>query len=118
MKLDVSVDSRSGDSRFASYVGETTRTELEGFSSKIQSVDIALSDLNGPKGGPDKECKIVLNRPRHKPVVLAVTALSSQGAFKMALKKLIKTLRRQLDKTMNRRHRSVYSSNLARQIAD
>lgn len=40
------------------YSRRTLRAALDRFSSRVASVKVTLNDVNGPRGGLDKECKI------------------------------------------------------------
>lgn len=40
------------------------------FDEKIQRVQLVLVDVNGPKGGLDKECRLVIHPRRMPPIVI------------------------------------------------
>ena len=40
------------------------------FGQWVQGVSLALEDLNGPKGGVDKRCRVKVSIPRHPEVVV------------------------------------------------
>jgi hypothetical protein len=39
------------------------------FHDKLASVDVLLEDINGPRGGDDKRCRVIL-RLHHEPTVI------------------------------------------------
>ncbi|MBI1347321.1 hypothetical protein GC163_13660 [bacterium] len=43
---------------------------LDRFGHWVQSVDLAMEDMNGPKGGIDKRCRMAVSIPRHRSVVV------------------------------------------------
>jgi putative sigma-54 modulation protein len=43
---------------------------LDRFGEWVHRVQVAVDDLNGPKGGLDKRCRVTLSVPRRKPVVV------------------------------------------------
>lgn len=53
-------------SDWASLVQEA----LGRFGAKIQRVQVTLSDVNGPRGGLDKECRLVIHPRRMPPIVI------------------------------------------------
>jgi hypothetical protein len=50
------------------------------FSDKLASVEILLDDMNGPRGGDDKRCRVIL-RLHHEPTVI----LEERGAVAIAV---------------------------------
>ncbi|WP_086933573.1 hypothetical protein [Agarilytica rhodophyticola] len=53
----------------------------------IDTIKISLSDDNGPKGGIDKQCVVVVNGKLDAPIVIKDTQLSAQMATKNALQR-------------------------------
>ena len=66
-------------------VAEALETTLGRLGQCLRRVDVYLTDVNGPRGGPDKRCRIVA-RLATGPVVVsrtgpdAVTAVSATAA--------------------------------------
>lgn len=62
----------------ASIAVARTRLEfaLGRFAGRVRSLTVRLTDVNGPRGGPDKRCLIAvrLTRPRHVIVIDDVDA--------------------------------------------
>ena len=42
------------------YTERRLRFSLGGFATRLRSVDVRLSDVNGPRGGIDKDCAITI----------------------------------------------------------
>ena len=71
---------------------------LDRFTGRIRNADVILNDLNGPKGGRDKECRITLRLiPKGLVVVKAV-----RENFATALDKTLERAERALSRRIER----------------
>lgn len=68
-------------------------------SLAIRSIDVSLTDINGPKGGPDKQCRVQV-RGRGIPSIviehvgvdtLATVALAADRAGRAVLRALVRS---------------------------
>ena len=66
------------------------------FKDRIQKVKIQLSDINGPKGGIDKECQFHLTLPDQPDVVVKGTSDKLESAISRTATRSAKTLARKL----------------------
>lgn len=62
----------------------------------IEQVDVTLGDVNGPKGGVDKVCRIRLRGPGLPPLVIEEAATELRTAVDSAAARLGRTLQRAL----------------------
>jgi hypothetical protein len=53
------------------HIAERLRLALGRFVGYVGEVRVYLRDVNGPRGGADKECRIVVELPRYGRVVVA-----------------------------------------------
>lgn len=72
---------------------------LSRFGSRILRTTVHLTDLNGPKGGLDKCCKIVLRIRGETPVVVEVVDTTWPVAIDRAASRLRHTVLRALERT-------------------
>jgi putative sigma-54 modulation protein len=49
----------TADAALRSQVAEVVEAGLGSLLSRLQWVDAYLTDVNGPRGGPDKRCRVV-----------------------------------------------------------
>jgi putative sigma-54 modulation protein len=79
------------------YIKERLRLALTRFGRHIDLVRVYLRDVNGPRGGPGKKCRIVVGLPRRGRIVVtgadanisaAVTSAASRAGF--AVKRHVK----------------------------
>lgn len=65
----------------------------------IQHARISLRDVNGPRGGVDKECRVTLKRDGEGEVVVRIQARTAQNALVAALhqaaRRLVRSQQRQ-----------------------
>ncbi|HUQ69192.1 MAG TPA: HPF/RaiA family ribosome-associated protein [Planctomycetaceae bacterium] len=70
MLLNVTVRGVTMDPSLESLVQHKLHYALDRFGHWVQRVEVALEDLNGPKGGVDKRCRMTVSVPRRRDVVV------------------------------------------------
>lgn len=70
--MNIEVVDRSGlcSEALAQYATRRLSFALDRFRDSIAHIRLRLLDLNGPKGGQDKECQLVISIPRSKSIIL------------------------------------------------
>ena len=71
---------------------------LARFDSRIVNVDVFLSDVNGPKGGPDKVCTIRVQLPNRTTVPIETTESDLYSAIRQSAARARRAVRRTLAK--------------------
>jgi putative sigma-54 modulation protein len=61
------------DKELRTRVAEALETALGRLGRCLRRVDVYLTDVNGPRGGPDKRCRIVARLTAGSPVVVSRT---------------------------------------------
>lgn len=87
-------------------VDATTRERLERrlhfalgrFSGHVQRVSVYLSDVNGPRGGADKLCRITAEMPGHGRAVVEGVDDSLMVAIDRTAERVGQAVRRRLDR--------------------
>lgn len=88
---------------------KTSESQLEYIQRKVEAaavglrdvactIDVRLTDLNGPKGGIDKQCSIVVSQPGQQTVSVKEQAKEYYAAIDAAAA----TLKRRLTRTLER----------------
>ncbi|NVJ21087.1 MULTISPECIES: ribosome hibernation-promoting factor, HPF/YfiA family [Myxococcus] len=75
-------------------------------------IDISLVDINGPKGGVDKECRVTVHMPSFASVHVTERAETLFPAIDAARDRLERTLRKTVDK-----RRDVHTNGLPDDVA-
>lgn len=68
----------------------------------IQNIKVHLSDINGPRGGADKRCKIQVTLPHLSDVVIEDTEVDLYVAIDRAVDRASRTVDRRLNRRRDR----------------
>lgn len=96
MNIDISSKNIDMDASLKEYVKRRLGFALGARESQIQSVQVMLSDINGPKGGSDKRCRILVRVPALKDVVIEDCQTELKPAIDRASARASRTLTRRL----------------------
>ncbi len=75
-------------------VEQRVRLVLRRLQGQVQQARVTLSDVNGPRGGVDKQCQILLTTAGHGQLVVVSRAEHVQGALNQALQRAMHALTR------------------------
>lgn len=103
MKIDIRSRSLKMTDTLKNYVDRRIRFALGRFSQRLESVRIMLQDLNGPKGGVDKRCKVHVAILPSFSVIIEETDVELESAVSRALDRAGRTVARRLDQFLDRR---------------
>lgn len=83
------------------YVEQRLKTALGWTGSRLRKLAVSLSDINGPRGGVDKRCKIQVQLAGAKAVVIEDTEADMYAAIDRAAERadraLVRRVQRQRD---------------------
>lgn len=71
--------------------------------SQVKQVLVRLSDINGPRGGDDKQCQINVHLPGEPAVVIEETRSDLYGAIDRASQRVSHAISRRLGKRKSRK---------------
>lgn len=81
------------------YVDEHLVSHIERYvDDEASEIDISLVDINGPKGGVDKECRVTVRLPNLPSVHVTETSETLFQAIDASRDRLEKTIKRTLEK--------------------
>ena len=66
------------------------------FDNRLDTVTVRISDLNGPRGGVDKQCRIHLRLLRRPPLVVQGTEADAPAAIDRAADRAARAVAREL----------------------
>ena len=90
-------------SRLKAYVGRRVHFSLGRFADRIRGLCIRLRDVNGPRGGLDKRCDILIDAgPRHR-IVIRERQATIHAAVAFAAERARRALRRHVNVAANGR---------------
>jgi putative sigma-54 modulation protein len=85
------------------------RFHLSRFGVDLNSVDIRVRDVNGPRGGDDMECRVSAKGSRLGFATMAEISADAYQSVGRALSRLARSIARNLERTRGMRfaHRSI-----------
>ena len=78
------------------YIERRINFTFSGRFDQIKSIQVRLSDINGPRGGIDKRCRIQIAVPRLKYIVVEDTESNLYVAIDRAMDRAGRTVNRRL----------------------
>lgn len=87
------------------YADEKVRLALGLYRGKIQRADVFLTDVNGPKGGKDMQCKIKIKADGCSSVFAQDTAEDLYDAISGCSHRAKRVVERRFDRIVQRRRR-------------
>ena len=98
MWLNISVQGLTVDTAVCEYVERRLGFALGQFGDRIGRVTFHLTDANGPRGGEDKRCRVVVDVLGHDQVVVEDTDCDVQVAIDRMADRVGQAVRRKLDR--------------------
>ena len=81
------------------YVEKRLARVIERFADdEAAELEVMLKDINGPKGGVDKECSVTLRMPGSAGIHITETTEDIYQSIDLAEDRLVKAARREIDK--------------------
>jgi ribosome-associated translation inhibitor RaiA len=107
MRIDIRAKNIDLSPSLRTYIQRRIGFALGARDSQIQNVQVMLSDINGPKGGPDKRCRILLRLAGLKDIVIEDVQSELRVAIDRAASRASHTVARRLMKFQGRQHTSL-----------
>ncbi len=86
------------------YVDEKIRLALGLYRGKIQRADVYLTDVNGPKGGKDMQCKINIKADGQPAVFAEYTAENLYDSISGCSQRIKRAVKRRFARLLQQRH--------------
>jgi len=97
----------------AAFVERRVRFAMRRRTDAVPQVTVRLEDLNGPRGGPDKECRIALRTDGHGTLVVRALATTWRRAVHEALLRAVNLLARVTGRKQSRRRAALQAPDAA-----
>jgi ribosome-associated translation inhibitor RaiA len=106
MILEVHASRIELSSSARAYLERRIEFALGRFEESIRSVSVTLEDTNGPRGGVDQLCRILVSlRGERKPVIAEQTHDQLRAAIDLAAECAGRSVSRTIDRRTHIRHR-------------
>ena len=106
MRLMIHPRNFTADVEFRGRAEQCIESALGSVQPRLRGVDVYLTDVNGPRGGPDKRCRIVAHLPAGQPVVVSRTGDDPVSAVLAAAARCRHSVRSRLKRRRDRRRRT------------
>jgi putative sigma-54 modulation protein len=114
MKLEIRREDVGISSEIQAHVERRLAFALGRFGGRIQRVAVYLADLNGPKGGVDKRCRLVARLGRAGTMIVEDRDADVTALIDRASERLASGIQRMLDRKRVSQSRRVDQPELAR----
>ncbi len=99
MKIDVRFRGLAGSDALRDHAVRRVLFHLSRFGSEIRAVQVRISDVNGPKGGVDKQCQITVRGRALSAVVIEDLSADSWSAVDLAVARAGRAVGRDLERS-------------------
>jgi ribosomal subunit interface protein len=90
-------------SALGQYVERRFQAALGRFSKRLLLVTVRLMDLNGPKGGVDKRCQVILPMPPSSPLMVEESHADLYTAIDYAADRAARAVAREIGRRRSKR---------------
>jgi putative sigma-54 modulation protein len=102
MDINVSAHGLRIDAETDGFVRRQIRAALQRFEDQVVSVDAFLKDINGPKGGIDKQALIRVRLRNRQVIATEVARTRLRAAVVVSVRTAKRAVRRSLKKSLQR----------------
>jgi putative sigma-54 modulation protein len=99
MRVQVRFRSVESSPSVVEYAARRAHQHLSRFGRQVSRVTVRLVDVNGPKGGADKRCRLSASGPRLGSVHLTETHADLLASIDLALDRLAHVIGRSLERS-------------------
>lgn len=118
MKIDIQAQKLKLGQTFKQNVKVKIRRLFQHNSDDVNRINITVADVNGPKGGEDKVCKVNVSVGGGQNILVSARDSSAYKAVTQAVKKASATLSRQRQKAKSIKHISLSALSQQDALAD
>ena len=93
-------------------INQSVMANFSRLQTKIKSIRVYLADINGPKGGEDKQCTIIVSSNASAPVIIKEKQINTAHAARLALSRASKAFA-----AKSKRHLSFRKTSITQHIA-
>ncbi|MFO0613436.1 MAG: HPF/RaiA family ribosome-associated protein [Polyangiaceae bacterium] len=106
MHVEVRFRSLEPSESLRSHASARVRAHLARFGDELVGVVVRIADVNGPRGGLDKQCRVTVRGRRFPPTVLEELSIDPYAAVSAAVERIEGAVTRALGRSQRRRPRA------------
>lgn len=96
MKIELHCDGLPATAKLHGHVQRRLGQALDRFRDRVQWARVWVKDVNGPRGGSDKQCLVQLRVKGASDIILQEREADAHSAFNLAAGRVVHALMRQL----------------------
>jgi putative sigma-54 modulation protein len=112
MKIDIRFCSLESSAAIREHALRRIQFRLSRFGHDLHAVVVRISDINGPKGGVDKQCRITVRGPIWDTLTLDELSRDVYAAVDLAIERTAHTVAREIERARSLRARTPVSPGL------
>ena len=116
MKLDIQARDFSLTDSIQTYVKERINYLFSARYDQIQRITVRLGDVNGPRGGVDKRCRVKITLPRLNEIVIEDLQTDLYVAISRAMERASHTVNRRLNRLQDKKRRLYVPNSFKTQV--
>jgi putative sigma-54 modulation protein len=116
MKLDIQARDFSLTDSIQTYVKERINYLFGARYDQIQRITVRLGDVNGPRGGVDKRCRVKITLPRLNEIVIEDVQTDLYVAISRAMERASRTVNRRLNRLLDKKRRLYVPNSFKTQV--
>ena len=116
MKLDIQARDFSLTDSIQTYVKERINYLFSARYDQIQRITVRLGDVNGPRGGVDKRCRVKITLPRLNEIVIEDLQTDLYVAISRAMERASRTVNRRLNRLQDKKRRLYVPNSFKTQV--
>ncbi len=105
MTIDVRFCGLEGSDSLRAHIARSVRFRLRRFTTALSAVVVRLSDVNGPRGGADKRCRVMLRSPGLRTVTTEELSGDPYAAVDLAVERAAHTADRGVARARSKQRR-------------
>jgi ribosome-associated translation inhibitor RaiA len=112
MQIDIRPSNLALQPEHAERIARRASFALSRLSSRIRRVEVRLADVNGPRGGIDKRCRVLLHLDRGDPMLVEEKGSDLFALIDRAMERVSRAVHKRVSLVTQPRH----ASRIGRQI--
>ncbi len=104
MEIEITTDRVNVDEELRSFIDERVHHAFDRFEDRVRQVRFRLRDVNGPKGGVDQECNVMLILHPRGELIVEEKGETVHATVSSAIDRASHALARHLDKLRDKHH--------------
>ena len=103
MTINIRFHGLAGSDSLRAYVCRRIDFQLRRLGTALSAVVVRLSDVNGPKGGNDKRCQVIIRRSGLRPIAVEELRADAYAAIDVAVERAAHAAARGLKRARSKR---------------